>query len=144
MTDENSLVIQPGTEIPLTEIEFSYARSSGPGGQNVNKVNTKAVLRWNLTLSPSLPASLRDRLLEKLQSKLTRDGEIVIASDRYRDQTRNREDALDKLQKLLSTAAQRPKPRKKTKPSRASQQRVQKAKTKHREKKQLRKTPRYD
>jgi len=132
------LVIPPNIQVPLSEMELSYARSSGPGGQNVNKVNSKAVLRWNLLQSPSVPEALRMRLLSRLQSRLNNLGEIIIASDTFRDQGRNREDCFERLQALLIAAAHVPKTRKKTKPSYSSQKRVQEKKRRHSQKKSLR------
>ncbi len=125
-------------KIPPGELSLSFARSSGPGGQNVNKVNSKAVLRWNIKTSPTLGDELRQLLLEKLHSRINVDGELVIASDRYRDQLRNREDCLEKLRALVASALARPKPRKKTKPSRSSQIKAKKIKRRHSEKKNLR------
>jgi len=130
--------------IPMSEFELSYARSSGPGGQNVNKVNSKAVLRWNIDSSPSLSEEIRRRLLTRLGHRITQEGEIVIASDSYRDQLRNREDCFEKLQKLISLAALKPKPRKKTRPSRSSKKRVRETKSRNSDKKSLRKRPRRD
>lgn len=125
-------------QIPLSEIEFSYVRSSGPGGQNVNKVNSKAVLRWNLAKSASLDLEKRSWLLNRLSSRLTVEGEIVIASDRYRDQQQNREDCLEKLRELLARAVSVPKMRKPTRPTRSSRSRNKEAKTRHSEKKSQR------
>jgi ribosome-associated protein len=138
MSKPPSLRITPFFEIPLAELELSYARSSGPGGQNVNKVNSKAVLRWNLRASNSVPLILKGRLLSRLKTQLTVDGELVIASDRFRDQPKNREDCNEKLIKLLSSVAIEPKKRKETKPSRSSQRRVKEEKARNSRKKQLR------
>jgi ribosome-associated protein len=133
------LAITPEIRIPLSEFEFSYARSSGPGGQNVNKVNSKAVLRWNLLSSPSLAPDTRARILARLAAQLTTEGDLVISSDRFRDQLRNREDCLEKLKSLLFSASFVPKRRKKTKPSYSSQRKAKERKTKHSLKKNLRK-----
>jgi ribosome-associated protein len=135
------LLIPPDIRIPLSEFELSYVRSSGPGGQNVNKVNSKAVLRWNVRKSPSLPLGVRIRLLSRVESQLTKDGELVIASDRYRDQTRNREDCFQRIRDLVGAAAVRPKPRKETKPSFSSQKRVKESKSRNSNKKSLRRAP---
>lgn len=125
-------------QIPLSEIEFSFVRSSGPGGQNVNKVNSKAVLRWNLVASTSVPAFLKARIYSRLAPRLTKSGELILTSDRTRDQQRNREDCLEKLAKLLAAAAEAPRVRKKTKPSRSSVTRAKNSKRMHSEKKKLR------
>jgi len=134
--------LSPEIRIPLSEFELSYVRSSGPGGQNVNKVNSKAVLRWNLLKSPSLPIGARTRLLARLGPRLSAEGYLIITSDRFRDQLRNREDCFQKLSELLLAAAEVPKLRKKVKPSKSSQRRLKEAKGRHSEKKLLRRSPR--
>jgi len=138
------LIIGSEIRIPISEFEFSYARSSGPGGQNVNKVNSKAILRWNLLQSESLSEEMRNRLLLKLASRLSAEGDLVIMSDRYRDQPRNRDDCMEKLRECILAASQKPKPRKKTKPSYSSTVRAKKSKGKHSEKKSMRKSVRHE
>jgi ribosome-associated protein len=123
-------------EIPLREFEFTFARSSGPGGQNVNKVNSKAVLRWKVALSPSLPFHVRARFLTTFASKLTSEGELVMTSDRFRDQGKNVDDCLEKIRAMIVEVGTPPKIRRKTKPSRGSQRRREKSKSAHSEKKQ--------
>src|SRR5688572_21533888 len=125
------LSVTPEISIPLSEIEFTYVRSSGPGGQNVNKVNSKAVMRWNLVSSSILGEDARARVLRKLGPSLTRDGDVLLSSDRYRDQGRNREDCLEKLRALLVAALHREKPRKKSKPSFSSRKRAESSKKAH-------------
>src|ERR1700757_1846820 len=102
-------------QIPEWELDWSYARSSGPGGQNVNKVNSKAILRWNLFATVALTPEQKSRAAIRLSGQLTGEGEIVISSDRYRDQIRNREDCIEKLHAVIRAAIVVPKKRKKTK-----------------------------
>ena len=117
------LFIEPNIQIPADELEFSFVRSSGPGGQNVNKVNSKAVLRWAVAASPSLPGAVKARFLTKFASRLTVDGEILINSQRYRDQGRNIQDCREKLQAMIASVATPPVKRRATKPSHGSIQR---------------------
>ncbi len=106
--------------IPWDELDISYARSGGPGGQNVNKRETKAVLSWNPTLSPSLPDDVRLRFLDTFSSRLTEDGRIVIASDEHRSQDMNLKSCFDKLQKMILLVVKPPKIRRPTKPTKGS------------------------
>jgi ribosome-associated protein len=105
------------------EFEWSFVRSGGPGGQNVNKVASKAVLRWNVATSPSLPDEVRTRLQAHQRRKITVEGDIVLTSQRYRDQERNKQDCLEKLREYVLEATRVPKVRKKVKPTRASKER---------------------
>lgn len=114
------LVVNPRLKIPLSEFTFTFARSSGPGGQNVNKLNTKAQLRWAVVQSPSLPEAVRRRFLAKHRRRVTSEGDLLITSQRFRDAGRNVADCLEKLRAMLAEAAVAPKPRKPTKPTRAS------------------------
>jgi ribosome-associated protein len=132
---------QPELHIPLSELDCSYVRSSGPGGQNVNKVNSKCVLRWSVASSPSLPEPVRARFLERYGSRLTREGDLVVMSDRFRDQKRNFEDCLAKAEAMLQAVARPPKIRAKTKPTRSSQRRRRNDKKAHSDKKAMRRTP---
>ena len=102
------------------ELEFSFVRSSGPGGQNVNKVATAVQLRFDVARSPSLPDDVRARLVARAGKKLTRDGVLLITAQRFRTQERNRADAIERLVALIQSAATPPKRRRKTKPTRAS------------------------
>ena len=104
------------------ELEFSFVRSSGPGGQNVNKVATAVQLRFDVARSPSLPDDVRARLIARAGSKLTRDGVLMITARRFRTQERNRADAIDRLVEMIRSAATPPRRRRKTKPTRASKQ----------------------
>jgi ribosome-associated protein len=117
------LEVAPDVVIDLDEITLTYVASSGPGGQNVNKVASKAVLRFDLAGSRSLPAELRARAARRLAARLTRGGEIVLTSSRHRDQPRNREAVLTRLRDLLAEAIRPPHVRKRTRPSRTAVQR---------------------
>ncbi|MBC8868087.1 MAG: aminoacyl-tRNA hydrolase [Planctomycetes bacterium] len=118
-----TLIVNRRIRIPSSEFRFTFARSAGPGGQNVNKVNTKVTLHWSVESSPSLPEDVRDRFRSKYSRRINKQGELVIYSQRYRDQGRNVVDCLDKLRDLLLDVATAPKKRKPTRPSRASKER---------------------
>lgn len=105
------------------EIEERFIRASGPGGQNVNKTSTAVQLRFDAAGSPSLPEAVRQRLLRLGGSRVDKRGVLTIEARRYRDQSRNRDDALERLVKLVRKAAQPPAPRRRTTPSPASRQR---------------------
>jgi ribosome-associated protein len=105
------------------EIEESFIRSSGPGGQNVNKLATAVQLRFDVRHSPSLAGDVRARLETLAGRRLTRDGVLVITAQRHRTQERNRQDALDRLIELIRQAAVRPVPRRATRPTKASRER---------------------
>ena len=106
--------------IPREELRFTFVRSSGPGGQNVNKVNSKAVLRWEVASTESLPEGVRQRFVKLYPRRIGADGALMLTSQRYRDQGRNVADCLDKLRELVLTAVPVPTPRKKTRPSQAA------------------------
>lgn len=108
--------------IPEAELEFTAARSSGPGGQHVNTTASKVQLRFHVAASPSLPAWARAILLEKLASRLDADGWLQVSSQETRSQHRNRELALEKLRLLLSAALTPRRPRRPTRPSRSSEE----------------------
>ncbi len=136
---DSRLHINSELAILLSEISFTYARSSGPGGQNVNKVNSKAILRWNLLVSTSVTEEVRETLLTKLSNKINNEGELIISSDVFRDQLRNREDCLQRLKTLLLQALFVPKKRKKTKKSWSRTKKNEASKKLHSEKKRMRK-----
>ncbi len=135
------LKVNERISIPLDEFQFDYVRSSGPGGQNVNKVASKAVLRWRPASSPSLPPAVRGRLLELLGNRLTNDGEWIVTSQLTRDQSRNAQDCLAKVRALILVAAHPPKPRKATRPTKASKLRRLTQKKQRSETKRLRQKP---
>lgn len=135
------LVVTSRIIIPAQELRFTYARSGGPGGQNVNKVSSKAILRWNVTESSALSEAARKRFIAQNKNRLNDRGEIVISSERYRDQPKNATDCLAKLRALLRTAATPPKKRVPTKAPRAAKESRLKTKRERAEKKSRRREP---
>jgi ribosome-associated protein len=115
--------INEQVHIPDDELEWSFARASGPGGQNVNKVSSKALLRWRLLGNTTLPAEAKARLQGQQRRRITTEGDLLITSQRYRDQERNKEDCLDRLREMVLAALTAPTPRKATKPTRGSRRR---------------------
>ncbi len=115
--------VTPSIAIDESEIEESFVRGSGPGGQHVNKVSTAVELRFDARRSPSLPNDVAIRLMKLAGSRLTQDGVIVIVAQAQRSQKRNREDALERLLDLVRQAAVRPQTRRATKPTKASKER---------------------
>ena len=110
-------------KIPDTEFDFAFARSGGPGGQNVNKVSSKAVMTWDITNSPSLPEDVRERFFAQYSRRITKTGIFQITSQRYRDQASNVEDCRAKLVELILSVAVAPVKRKPSKPSKGATQR---------------------
>ena len=96
--------------VPDTEFRWAFVGSSGPGGQNVNKVASKAVLHWPVTQTTSLPPEVKVRLMEQQKRRINVEGELFLISQRYRDQERNRQDCLEKLRQLVLLALTPPKP----------------------------------
>lgn len=138
------LSVSPRLQIPQDEFEFQFARSSGPGGQNVNKVNSKATLRWRPLQSPSLPDDVRQRFAARFASKLLTDGSILISCEKSRSQLLNRQGCLDQLAAWLQEVATPPKKRRPTKPTRGSQTRRLNEKRRRSDTKRLRDSPRDD
>jgi ribosome-associated protein len=117
-------MIQITKDIALDEdeLQFDFVRAAGPGGQNVNRVATAVQLRFDVRRSPSLTESVRARLMRLAGNRINKDGVLIINARRFRTQTRNRKDAIDRLSDLVRRAAQREKPRKKTRPSNAARE----------------------
>jgi ribosome-associated protein len=132
------LIVNSGIRIPLVEFQFTFSRSSGPGGQNVNKLNTKATLRWPVLESPSLPDDVRQRLVDRYHNRINAKGELLLSGQRYRDAARNVSDCLERLRRMLAAVAEPSKVRKRTKPTKASVRRRQAQKRRQSQKKQLR------
>ncbi|MGL4514530.1 MAG: alternative ribosome rescue aminoacyl-tRNA hydrolase ArfB [Lacipirellulaceae bacterium] len=127
---QHDLIIDERLRIPRSELVVSYARSSGPGGQNVNKVSSKAMVRWDIVATAALPEDVRARLVAQCGRRLTAAGELLIASDRHREQGRNLADCFDRLRALVQAAARAPIKRRATRPPRsASESRLREKKT---------------
>ncbi len=122
MTDSSDLRINSAITISRQELRFSFVRSSGPGGQNVNKVASKAVLKWSVSASPSIPEQVQTRLHALFGRRMNDRGELVLTSQRYRDQARNVEDCLEKLREMVLKAATVPKKRKRTRIPKAAKE----------------------
>lgn len=125
---DNDLVILHHLSIPADEIEEAASRSSGPGGQHVNKSNTRVTLRWNVRNSSVLNASQRARLLDRLRVRLTREGELIVHADRSRSRARNRDHARARMAELVCDALAEQEVRRPTVPSRSSKVRIKKEK----------------
>jgi len=131
-------------QIPEDELALSFARSGGPGGQNVNKVSSKVLLRWPVLASMALPPDVKARLVARLGPRLTREGELLITSQRSRDQSANIEDCRQKLRELILRVVEPPRPRKRTRPSQGSKLRRLAGKKRRSQTKAARRTPTQD
>ena len=131
------LTVNSQISIPLREIQFQFSRSSGPGGQNVNKVSSAIHLRFNIQQS-TLPPVYKERLLALSDKRITKDGIIIIKAQQHRTQDMNKQDALERLEALIRSIMWAAKTRKATKPTRSSQRKRLDSKTKHAKLKALR------
>jgi ribosome-associated protein len=122
MDDERLIWINVDLQIPLAELQFRFSTSSGPGGQHVNKSNTKVTLLFDVANSPSLPENIRQRLLIKLVNRLDKEGVLQLHVQSSRSQHRNRETAVSQFQNLLAEALKKEKKRRRTKPSAAAKE----------------------
>ena len=138
--DESLILAEGMVKIPSSEIAESYARSSGPGGQHVNKTETKVTLRFSVKTSPALPTWARARLLEKLAPRLTLEGDLLVSADRTRSRMQNLREAYTRLTSILETGLHRSKSRRKTRPSRGAVERRLRDKKQRSERKASRRT----
>ena len=138
------LTINSHISIPISEFQFSYTRSPGPGGQHVNKVNSKAILKWSVRKTKGLPEAVQERFVEKFARRISKEGDLVINSHRYRDQGRNVADCLNKLRDMVLSVAVAPKKRQPTKVSKAAKRRRVENKRKNSDKKRTRGKPKLD
>jgi ribosome-associated protein len=132
------LVINADIVIPAAELQITFARSAGPGGQNVNKVSTKAVLHWQVVRTPSLPEAVRRRFVERHANRINALGELVLAADEHREQWRNLAACRDRLAHMIREALHPPRRRVKTRPPRTAVERRIETKQRVSEKKQRR------
>jgi len=137
----DQLVVNDSVSIPLSEFDFEYMRSSGPGGQNVNKTSTKVRLRWSVVDSPSINEGLLQRIQENYRSRITGDGEFLVTSQRTRDRETNRTDCLEKLAEMIRQVATPPRKRRPTRPTRGSKERRLQNKKKRSRQKEMRRPP---
>ena len=133
----------PNIKVADSELEFSFARSGGPGGQNVNKVSSKVVLHWDVTASPGVPGAVKQRFVQKFRTRITDEGVLVMDCDETRSQHTNRELVVARLKEMLQQVARPPKRRIPTKPSKGAKKKRRQHREKHAEKKQLRKKVDY-
>lgn len=120
MSEASHLDVSPELRLPLAELEFRATRSGGPGGQHVNTSSTRVEVWWDVGASPSLTGDQRARLLSRLATRLDNAGRLRLVSSASRSQLRNREDVTERLREVVARALEVPRPRRRTKPSRAS------------------------
>jgi len=132
--------ITSSLSIDERELLLEFVRASGPGGQNVNKVSSAVQLRFDVARSPSLPEPVRARLMKLAGRRVTNEGMLVIEAKKYRSQEQNRFDAIQRFSELVRKASEKPKPRRKTKPTKSSKEERLKNKRIQSETKRMRKT----
>jgi len=144
MSEASHLDVSPELRLPLTELEFRATRSGGPGGQHVNTSSTRVELWWDVAASPSLTDEQRLRLLNRLGSRLDSAGRLRLVSSESRSQLRNRESVTERLREVVARALTVPRPRRRTKPTRASKIAREEAKRRRSAVKRERRPPRDD
>lgn len=144
MPDATHLAISPDLQLPVSELEFRASRSGGPGGQHVNTSSTRVEVWWDVAASPTLSEAQRQRLLARLAARLDGTGRLRLVSSTSRSQLRNREDVTERLREVVAQALAVPKPRKRTKPSRAAKAARVDAKRRRSTVKQKRRRPGQD
>lgn len=136
---ESDLNVKNGVSIPLHELDVTASRAGGPGGQHVNKTSTRITLRWNIPATKALSETQKTRVLQKLENRLTKEGDLIIHNSSSRSQQQNREAALKQLAKEIKKALHVPKRRMKTKVPKAAKEARLKSKAKRSEVKKMRK-----
>lgn len=124
--------------IPIAELQLTFSRSSGAGGQNVNKVNTKATLHWNVLENTTLPRGVLERFIKKYANRISEDGFITLISQKHRSQNLNSTDVIEKLHEMINSVALAPKIRRPTKPSKSAVKKRLNEKKAHGDKKKSR------
>ena len=135
--------VSPNIRVDESEFKFSFARSGGPGGQNVNKVSSKVILHWDLAASPGVPEPVKARFRARFGNRLTEAGVLVLDCDETRSQHHNRELVVARLKGMLEQVARPPKKRIPTKPTKAARNRRRASREKESQKKQLRRKVDY-
>ncbi len=136
-----SIKLGRGVSVPEAELELRAARSGGPGGQSVNTTDSKVELRWSVRETGALSPAQRERVLDRLGSRLTKDGVLILQGSEHKSQHRNRDAVLSRFQSIVGEALEPPRQRRKTKVSRGAKRRRLEAKRKRSETKKLRKPP---
>lgn len=114
VAEDSHLIVTDRIAVPLSELEFAYVRSSGPGGQNVNKVNSQAQLSWNVAETTSLPEDVLDRFRRRQFRRISKEDIFRLNSQRFRDREKNRQDCLNRLREMIVDVLEPPVPRRKT------------------------------